>query len=63
MPSNSKTIARQIRAVRFDISLPDALAIARLPRERVNHLRRHGLLNRGKVVSTLQKLRTLGEIA
>jgi hypothetical protein len=52
-------IALAIRSVRPDIKISDALLIARLPRERVNHLRSHGLLNRGEVASTCRKLRFL----
>ena len=55
-------IAKQIRQVRPDITSRDAVAIARLPLTRINHLRDHGLLNRGEVASTLRKLRFLGEI-
>jgi len=62
--NNVKTthIAKQIRQARPDITSRDALAIARLPLARINHLRSHGLLNRGEVCSTLRKLRFLGEI-
>ncbi len=63
MLSNVQIVARKIRATRPDISLPNALAIARLPIERVNHLRRHRLLERQNVISTLKTLRFLGEIA
>jgi hypothetical protein len=57
-----KSIALQIRLARPDITPRDALAIARLPRARVNHLRSYGLLNRGEVALTIRKLRALGEI-
>ncbi len=57
-----RLVAKTIRQCRPDISCCDALALARLPRERVRHLRRFGLLNRCEVVSTLRKLRFLGEI-
>ncbi len=60
---NSSNIALQIRQARPDISSRDALALARLPLARINHLRSHGLLNRGEVASTLRKLRILGEVA
>jgi hypothetical protein len=57
-----KSIAIQIRKIRPDITSRDALAISRLPRSRVQHLRSYGLLNRCEVVSTIRKLRILGEI-
>lgn len=57
-----KSIALQIRLARPDITSRDALAITRLPRARVNHLRSHGLLNRGEVALTIRKLRALGEV-
>jgi len=57
-----KSTALKIRLARPDITSRDALAIARLPRARVNHLRSHGLLNRGEVALTIRKLRALGEV-
>jgi hypothetical protein len=57
-----KSIALQIRLARPDITSRDALAIARLPLARINHLRSHGLLNRGEVALTVRKLRALGEV-
>jgi hypothetical protein len=57
-----KSTAIQIRKIRPDITARDALAISRLPRSRVQHLLSYGLLNRCEVVSTLRKLRFLGEI-
>lgn len=55
--------ALKIRSARPDISPSDALSIARLPVERVHHLRRNGLLIVGQVKSTLRMLRFLGEVA
>ena len=60
---NMKFIAIQIRKIRPDITARDALAISRLPRSRVQHLRSYGLFNRSEVSSTLRKLRFLGEIS
>jgi hypothetical protein len=60
--SSIRATAKLIRQVRPDIAPRDALAIAGLPRARINHLRSHGSLNRGEVASTLRKLRFLGEI-